>query len=232
MRSDKMIISILVVLIIIILYIYLIKYNHPNFDVVLYDSIKHKLKSGDLILFSSCDNFNQIPMLSYYTHIGVVYKKDKHSEPVFVESFNPKNKLQFYPKEFSDGMAICNLEERIKTYRGYVFYKELAHPISETANKDFAEFITYAKNNIKYDKNVITNEIHKIILNTPFTNETNCGQFTELILLKLNLLDNSYFKNRRRHHLRTMSLLTNVKNNYYKKPVYIYHRYFISSDYI
>ena len=223
-----MITGLFIVIIIIITYVYFIKYRHPAYDFKLYDQIKNKLKSGDLILFSSLDNFNQIPMMSYYTHVGVVYKKDEYSEPVLVEAFNNFNPGQFYPKDMKNGIAICNLEERLKCYRGYIFYKELARPISETANRDFAEFIEYAQNNMRYDENVVTNEVHKIILDTPFTTETNCGQFTELILIKLNLLDMSYFKNRRRHHLRTTANLTKVKNNHYKQPLYLYFRQFIN----
>lgn len=217
-----------VIILILIIYIYFIKFRHPSYNITLYDNIKNCLKSGDIILFSSLDSFNQIFMGSYYTHIAVVYKKDETSEPVLVEAFNNFSPGQFYPKEFSTGIAVCNLKERLKTYRGYVFYKELAKPISERANLDFASFIDYAQKNMRYDENVISNEIHKLILNTPFSTETNCGQFTELILIKLNLIDYSYFKDRRRHHLRSMALINKVKNNYYKTPLYIYFKYFYS----
>lgn len=218
--------AILIVIIILLIYVYLIKFSHPDYSIVLYDDIKDRVKSGDIILFSSSDSFNQIPMISYYTHIGVIYKKDSESEPVLVESFNNHQSFQFYPKEFGSGIAVCDLKVRLDSYRGFVFYKELAKPISEQANKDFAEFIEYAKENMHYDKYVIQNEINKIILNTPFTTETNCGQFTELILMKLNLLEFSHFKSRQKHHLRFVANLTKVKNNRYKTPIYIYQKYF------
>lgn len=221
---------VILIILIIILYVYLIKFKHPRYKGVLYDEIKDKVKSGDIILFSATDNFNQIPMICYYTHIGVIYRKDADSEPILVESFNTENPTQFFPKEFETGIATCNLEERLKTYRGFVYYKELVKPISEIRNQGFVDFIKYAKENMQYDDNVISNEIHKIILNTPFTTHTNCGQFTELILMKLGLLDMTYFEDRRRHHLRTMSDLSKVKNNFYKTPVYVFSKYFVASE--
>lgn len=216
----------IIVVIILIIYIYSFKFNHPDYKVVTYDIIKDKVKSGDIILFVSLDSLNQLFMGSYYTHIGVVYKKDNNSTPILVESFN-NYRMDIYPDEFASGIAPCDLETRIESYRGFVLYKELANPITEHANNDFASFIEYAQKNIKYDYNVISNEIGKMLLNTEFTNKTNCGQFTALILMRLNLIDFSNFNNRQKHHLRYCCNLTKLKNrNYYKEPIYIYQSYF------
>lgn len=215
-----------IVILIMIIYVYSFKLSHPDFKIVTYDEIEHKAKSGDLILFASLDSANQLFMGSYYTHIGVVYRKDPDAIPVLIESFN-NFRMQIYPEEFSSGIAICDLKTRFDTYRGFILYKELANSISEHANEDFIDFIKYAKKNIKYDYNVISNEIGKILLNTPFTNKTNCGQFTTMILMKLNLIDFSNFEDRQKHHLRFCCGLTKLKNrNYYKEPVYVYQKYF------
>lgn len=207
------------------LYVYIIKFWHPNYKKVTYEDIKNKVKTGDIILFSSLDNFNQIFMGSYYTHIGVVYRESKNADPMIIESFN-YDSMPFYPKEYSSGIALCDLEHRMSTYRGYLFYKELANPISEEINRDFIKFIEFAIENMRYDPSVVSNESKKILFNEGFTTETNCGQFTTLILIKLGLIDFSHFHNTRKHHLIWTANLTNLINNYYKEPVYVYSVYF------
>lgn len=217
--------SIIIVLILLTLYAYNVKLDHPSYGITIYDHVKDRVKSGDMILFTSLDNYNQLLMGSYITHIGLIYRKDANSRPMFVESFNYAT-MPFYPKRFSSGIAICDLEHRINTYRGFVLYKELQYPISEQANNDFWDFIQYALENMKYDPSVASNEMRKIIFNEPFTNETNCGQFTTLMLLKLGLIDFWHFYNRRKHHLIWTSKLKYLINNSYKTPVYIYSQYF------
>jgi hypothetical protein len=216
---------VILIIIILITYIYVIKFNHPDYKIVTYDDIKDKVKSGDMILFVSLDTMNQLFMFSYITHVGIIYKKNDDSVPVLVESFNP-HRMKFYPKEYKSGIATCDLEKRLNSYRGFIMYKELNYHISEHANKDFTEFIEYAQKNMKYDVNVISNEINRMLFNIPFTCDVNCGTFTTLILIKLNLLNFSYFKDRQRHHLRFVTNLTKLKKNSYKDPVYIYAEYF------
>ena len=91
---------------------------------------------------------------------------------------------------------------------------------------DFVEFTKYAKKHMSYDRDVIQGEICKILFNTPFSTKTNCGQFTALILMKINLLDFSHFRNRSKHHLMWTANLTKVKKNFYRDPKYIYQQYF------
>jgi hypothetical protein len=203
----------------------MIKLSHPDYNIVTFNDIKDKVKTGDMILFVSLDTMNQIFMGSYITHLGIVYRKDKNSNPLLFESFNP-HRMPFYPAEYKSGIATCDLEHRLNSYRGFVIYKELAKPVSEKTNKEFVEFIKYAKQNMKYDKDVIHGEIGKIIFNSPFNIYTNCGQFTALSLMKLDLIPFSNFKHRRKHHLRWTSSLTKLKNNHYKTPVYVYSEYF------
>jgi hypothetical protein len=217
--------SIIILLIIVISYVYYIKLAHPDFKKVVWDDIKDKVKSGDILMFSALDSLNQIYMCSYYSHIGIIYKKDKESKPMFVEAFNPY-RMEFYPKEFKSGIAICDLEHRLNTYRGYIFYKELEEHISEKANLDFWDFIEYAKDNMEYDENVVETEIAKIIFNTSFSKLTNCGQFVELALIKMGLLSYENFINTRKHHLRYTCDVKELRNNRYKTPVYVFTEYF------
>lgn len=220
-----MLTTLIIIVIIILIYVYNVKLAHPNYKKITWNEIKDRVKSGDLLLFSALDSVNQIFMGSYYTHIGVIYRETPESTPMFVESFNPYH-TPFYPKEFKSGIAVCDLEHRMNTYRGYIFYKELTKPVSEKQNTQFKEFIEYARENMEYDKNVIENEITKIILNTPFNTKTNCGQFTTLILIKMGLLGMEHFKNRRKHHLQYTSKLKRVNGNSYKTPVYVFSEYY------
>lgn len=216
---------IFIIVVLLAIYIYSLKLSHPNYKIVTYNDIKDKVKSGDIILFVSLDTINQLYMGSYYTHIGVIYKKNNITDPHLVESFNP-HRMPVYPEEAKSGIVSCDLEHRLNSYRGFVLYKELAKPISEKTNLEFAEFIEYAKKNMQYDENTVSGEVAKIVFNTPFNTHTNCGQFTALILIKLGLLSFKHFKERRKHHLIWTSNLTKLKNNFYKTPVYVYADYF------
>lgn len=216
---------VVIVIILIIIYIYSLKLSHPDYKIVTYNDIKDKVKSGDMILFVSLDTINQLYMGSYYTHVGIVYKEAPESTPLLVESFNP-HRMPFYPEEAETGIVACDLEHRVNSYRGFVLYKELDEPITDHANADFKQFIEYAKENMEYDKNVVLGEIGKILFNSEFNTLTNCGQFTALILMKLRLISFNNFKKRQKHHLRWVTSLTKLKNNFYKTPVYIYSEYF------
>src|SRR6185436_6234528 len=183
--------AVLIVIVIISIYVYAIKLAHPNYEIVTYDVIKDKLKTGDMILFSSLDSINQIFMASYYTHIGIVYRNgDK--PPMLIEAFNPY-RMPVFPEACKSGITVCDLEHRFNTYRGYILYKELDKPVSEQANSDIKSFINYARTHFKYDKNVITGEISKMLFNRPYSHEVNCGQLTAMILMKLDLIEFDHF---------------------------------------
>jgi hypothetical protein len=218
--------TIIIIVVIILIYVYYVKLAHPNYKKTTWNEIKSRVKSGDILLFSALDSINQIFMGSYYTHIGVIYRETPQSTPMFVESFNPYH-TPFYPKELKSGIAVVDLEHRMNTYRGYIFYKELAKPITEEQNREFWEFIKYAKEHMEYDKNVIENEIMKMVLNTPFNTKTNCGQITMLILIKMGLLGIEHFHNRRKHHLIYTAGLKRVRGNSYKTPVYVFSEYYL-----
>jgi hypothetical protein len=222
--------GVVIIVFIIIIYIYTIKLAHPNYKIVTFDEVKDKIKTGDMVLFSSLDSINQIFMISYYTHVGIVYK-DGDNPPMLIEAFNPC-RMPFYPKEFEAGVAVCDLEHRFNSYRGYILYKELTNPVSEESISDLKEFIEYARLHFKYDKDVIVGEIGKMLFNTPFSHKTNCGQLTVLILIKLGLIDFDHFTSRQKHHLRWTAKLKHLKNNSYKEPVYIYSQYFKIPEFI
>ena len=219
------ILGIEVLVIIIIIWIYYIYLCHPDYNIYEYNEIKHKFKTGDIILFHALDNINPIFIGTYYGHIGIVYYDD--DIPYIFEAFNPET-MPFYPKEYEKGIILSQLETRIKSYRGYCFYKELEISLDEKCCNELKSFILFALNNMYYDVNVIQNGMNKILFNDTLNTGTNCGELVYLSLIKLGLLPTDYLYYNNKHHLLWLSNLIEVQNNKYKEPVYVLSNYFVS----
>jgi len=214
------------VIIILIVWIFYIYLWHPDYDIYSYEHIKNKVKTGDLILFHALDNINPIYIGSYYGHIGMVYvDPDKPETPYLFEAFNTSG-MPFYPSKFSNGIALTDLQQRLDTYRGYCFYKELAKPIDKKLIINFKDFIKYAIKNMWYNENVVDNFIKKIFFNERLKKGTNCGEIVYMSLIKLGLISQEHIYNNRFHHLLWLSNVKEVKNNIYLEPVYVLANYF------
>lgn len=212
--------------VVVIVYIYYIYLDHPDFPVVEYSEVAKKFKTGDIILFHALDNINPVFIGTYYGHIGIVYidPAQPHSPYIF-EAFNP-GAMPYFPPECKNGIALTSLEHRLNSYRGYCFYKELARPIEPQIQESFGEFIDYALTNLYYNQAVISSGLNKLLFNQSLHMGTNCGELVYMSLIKLGLLDQDYFHSNRRHHLLWLSNLEWLKNNAYKKPVYVMSNYF------
>jgi hypothetical protein len=152
--------------------------------------------------------------------------KEPNGELLLFEAFNNRT-TPYYNKEHKNGVILADLENRIKTYKGYVFYKELAKPVKKELQTGFKNFIDYAINNMKYTDNIVTNFTKKIIINEELHTETNCGELVYLSLIKLGLLPSSCLDNNRKHHLVITAYITDLNDNKYKEPVYVLNNYFI-----
>lgn len=216
-----------VLIIIIIIWIYYIYLNHPNFKVVQYASIRHKFKTGDLILFHALDNLNPIFTGSYYGHIGIVYldPDTPNAKPQIFEAFRPSG-MPFYPKKFKNGISLACLKQRLNSYRGYCFYKELETPISKELQRDFRSLIDYALSNMEYRNDVVINGIEKLLFGDCLRNGTNCGELVYLSLIKLGILPENALDENRKHHLIYTSQLKQTSTNRYLTPVYVLSSYF------
>jgi hypothetical protein len=215
-------------IIVIICWIYYIYLAHPDYQSFEYDELKHKFKTGDIILFHALDNINPIVIGTYYGHIGIVWvdPDDQEKVPYIFEAFNPKT-MPFYPKEFSSGIALSSLEHRLNTYRGYCFYKELKSSIDIHVQQNFKYFIEYAQINMYYNTSIFNNSISKLLYNENLHNGTNCGELVYLSLIKLNLLPMDYLYDNTKHHLLWLSKLGKIsQKNKYLEPVYILSNYF------
>jgi hypothetical protein len=214
----------IIIFIILIIWYWNFIHNHPKFPKIKYSDLNPK--TGDLVLFHGLDNMNAAFIGCYYTHIGIVYRESATSRPYIFEAWNQKHEI-LYPKEVSNGMAFVDLENRLNSYRGYVFYKPLAKPVSKQANLYLRDFINWAMNNMKYNPDVFRNGINKMLFNDPLRIGTNCGEIVYLSLIKLGLLNISKFKKNRRYHLRDMCYLINTDaNNWYLPISYVWQNYF------
>ena len=200
-----------IIIIIIVVWCWYFLWNHPNYNIVRWKDIQYKCKTGDLILFHGLDNYNSIFTGCYYGHIGIVYRKTPKSKPYLFEAWNPVNE-KFYPSEVRHGIAFTDLDNRIKTYRGYVFYKPLMHQIPDSINIEFYNFIYWAVHNMKYNTKVIRNGINKLLLNDKLKVGTNCGELAYLSLIKLGLLNLENLHNNNKHHLNWTCNIKNLDN--------------------
>jgi hypothetical protein len=215
----------IIIIILIVIYIYFMQFKYPKYEKIDLSNLLLNTKTGDLILFHACDNFHAPLIMSYMTHVGIVYRNNNNSKPLLFEAMMPNNT---FPTKFKNGILLVDLEERCKTYKGFMYYKELAIPISSISNDEFYIFIKWALYNLYYMNNLFTNAIQKVILNDNFRYSTQCGELTTLSLIKLNLLSKFEFNNNRKHHLKWICNLTNLNNNYYLPLKEIFIQQYIS----
>jgi hypothetical protein len=221
-------ITIIIISLIILLHIYNTRLAHPRNGACMFEELRSKFKTGDLLLFHALDNINTIFMGCYYGHVGVVFRDPACGELYIFEAFNTRTS-HFHSSRFRRGIALCKLEHRINTYPGYVYYKELKYELPIELQFSFIDFINYATHNMYYDSFVARSALKKILFNFPLTQGTNCGELAYLSLIKLGLLPIENFKKNNKHHLKYISELTKLPRNQnkYKLPIQILKNYFI-----
>lgn len=209
---------------IVMVYIYYIYLKHPSLDEIHYETLykEKKFKTGDLILFHALDNINPIFMGNYYGHIGVVYidPDDPLQTPQLFEAASART-MPLLDHHNANGIFLSPLSNRLRKYRGYVFYKELSAPLADYVVRDFKKFITYAYGNMYYEYNVVSNGIKKGLCEH-LGNNTNCGEITYLSLIKLGLLSTDRYSHRMFHHLKWVCNVKHLDNgSHYLNTVYI-----------
>lgn len=213
---------ILIIVIILIVWIYHWCFNHPNLETVSLSELltKGKFKTGDLVLFKAVDNFNSPIIMSYYGHIGVVYVDPETKIPLIFEAANP-TEMNLDECQNANGIFISPLEDRVKLYKGYTFYKELERPLDSDVCTEFKTFIDYCAANMKYETGVVSNGIKKC-MGEPIGLRINCGEIVFLSLIKLGLIPLDYYKKKSWHHLRWMCGIKDLSGgNWYREPVKI-----------
>lgn len=208
---------------IIIFWIWWIYLNHPSYNSIAYEELRRsRFKTGDIILFHALDNINPIFIGSYFSHIGIIYidPDDEKQEPYLFESAAAQT-MCLSPNNNPSGIFYSKLDDRLRRYKGYLYYKELNKPIDPHICRGFKKFIYYAFDNMYYDYNVIQSGITKGILDNP-GNATNCGETVFLSLIKLGLLPTIEYERGSFHYLLKMAHIKKLMNGYfYHDPLYI-----------
>jgi len=214
----------LIIIIILVIWCYMFTHVHPKLDTKALKILLHdkKFKTGDMILFKAVDNYNAPMIASYYGHVGIVwvYPDDPKQTPYVFEAANPTN-LVLEEHQNLKGIYLSLLENRLKKYKGYTFYKELGNSLDPETIEEFEKFINYALENMKYETAVFSNGIKKGLFGEKLHNKTNCGELVFLSLIKLGLLPFNSYDERIFHHLRWMCSITDLQSNYYEEPVKI-----------
>ncbi len=205
------------IIVIILIWIWYIKAEHPAFDVENIQYMRQRAKTGDLILFHALDNVNGLFIGAYYTHVGVVYV-DSNGHQWLFEAFAPSG-CYMVPGAATHGICLSDLVNRVSTYRGYVFYKELITPRNARQIAAFEELIDFALKNMWYDEAVLATFMDHMIYNAELTLGTNCGELTTLAMMAMGIArpktNRIYFL----HYVTGMSG--------YREPVYIFPQQFV-----
>ena len=185
------------------------------------------LKTGDIILFKSTDNLHSLIFGNYFTHIGMVIVDEilTNNKPYIFEAFNnkyseiPHDREDEWNIKYSKGILFHPLDERLKRYRGYLYYKPLSKSITIKMHLKLINFVFYALNNMKYNKKIIKSILRKLFIKEKCNNLTNCGELIFLSLIHVNLIDNSLWNHNILHYLKWVCDLKRLKNSYVYNPI-------------
>jgi hypothetical protein len=194
-----------IVILIILLYVYSMQWHicSANGKIFVSDLIaSNTLKTGDLILFKACNNWNSVMHGGYFGHVGVVCMRN--GIPYLFEA-NGIDSMPLLPIHNTRGIFCTPLYNRVSKYKGRVYYrKSLITPI----NLDkFEEFIQYAICNFYYDKNIVESAFSKKLGLSACNKNTDCGQLAFLSLIILGIIDAKEYNSNIFHHLNYVTSL-------------------------
>jgi hypothetical protein len=215
MLNNNLFLTITIVLLII--YIYYIQFYRIVKPKIFNDElIKSKLlKTGDMCCFKAYDNFNSPFIFSYFGHCGIVYidPQDETQTPMLFEA-NGIEKVPLKPHHNTRGVFLTPLEDRVKKYKGRVFWKPLNKELPDDVINDFKHFTEYALDNMYYNYNVVSSGAKKGLGLEKCHLGTNCGEIIFLSLIKLQLLPLDAYEKNMFHHLRFVCNLQELSNGY------------------
>lgn len=210
-----------IIILLIILYVYFIQFHKRVYKKEFLEDLISEFKTGDIICFKAYNNFNSIPLFSYFGHVGVVYVDDETKTPYIFEANGIEN-MDLKSHHNKNGIFLTPLRERVEKYKGRAFYKKLHTPLDDNLNYYFKQFINYGLENMSYDKNLFNSWINNITGARYCDRKTNCGELAFLSLIKLELLDfDKYYEKPEFHHLYQVTKLKDVNNNKYHELIEI-----------
>jgi len=214
--------SFFIVCILIIFYIYFIQFRTLSGKTQFFDDID--FDTGDLILFKACNNANAIFIGSYYTHVGIVYKKDGKD---YIFEANGIEKMPLREHHNKRGIFVSPLKERVAKYKGYCWVKKLKinknrmskgetyYKIAKYNLEKFEEFMHFAVDNFHYEYNVFASALKKFFGIEKCNFGTNCGELVFLSMIMLGLVSPEEYEKNRLHYLIDVCNLTDTGHNGY-----------------
>lgn len=209
-----------IVILLIVIWIYCMQFHKITTDYQIFaDDLRsiQSLKTGDLILFKACNNFNSIFHGSYFGHVGVVYIAPD-GVPMLFEA-NGLERVHLLEHHSKAGIFLTPLIDRIKKYKGRCFWKPLNNDASPDAVVDFEKFMHYCLENMEYDYAVISGGIKRWLGLSKCNKCTDCGQLTFLSLIKLGVLPVEEYDAPRLHYLKYVCELENLSDSYKFMPL-------------
>jgi len=154
------------------------------FDYLLFDNIKDKLKSGDILLFCAYDHYGvaRLKKNIIFQHYAVVVKIK--GELYCLEcTTNIIIKKGCKYKTYGRGIYLTKLEDRLLTYSGNILYASIAPELSNENEKKLQHFAKESVTNPNYkylsDFNVYLNMYHGV--DYDYKNQYTCISFVNYI---------------------------------------------------
>jgi hypothetical protein len=215
MYGSKTGVGISLLVVVLIVYIYRIQYDKGDYEKVFIDDILPHVKTGDLILFKAYNNFVSIYACTYFTHIGVVYidPEDATKTPYIFEA-NGIEGTPLLNHHNRSGVFFSPLEQRIKKYKGRIFYSALNKEVPALVQKNFTNFIHYSLSNMYYDMGMIKNSLKRLLKIESYHKGTNCSELAILSLICLEILDIDHYHNPKFHTMNWVCGLKKADNGY------------------
>lgn len=203
---EKLMYGIVFAAVVVVLLIYIWQIQYATFDapkVHIEDLIKEKkLRTGDLILMKAANNFNAVFIVSYFTHIAVVWVNPETDEPMLFEA-NGIEHMNLRDHHPTTGIFLSPAKERIAKYKGRCWLKRLDadFTIDGPTLECFNHFMKQCLTNAFYDTKVFKAGFNKFTGAKKCDWATNCGDLAFCALVKLGIIPMEEYDAGYWHHL-------------------------------
>jgi hypothetical protein len=188
---------------------------------ITYDVLKHKVKTGDIILGKSNSYYSTL-FVSYFTHAGLILILNE--QPYVIEANgiqeridNANNVIKYIGQavtiDFTKHIWMTPLNDWVEKYYGSCYYMELKNNLTKEQSNTLHDYVMDLFKNYQYDFDVLSNLARIFGLNT-ITDKLLCSELVLLCFVKLGLL------NKWTLHGNTIVTVANLDTHY--QPKYIY----------
>lgn len=196
---------------IVICWIYYIQYRKIECPKIPLEEASPFFKTGDMIIFKACNNFNSIFHGGYYGHVGIVILID---DVPYIFEANGIEKCYVKPSHNKNGIFLTPLINRINKYKGIAYWKPLNKIVPEENMINFKRFISFAMEKMYYDYAIFDNFFKKILHIQGITKGTNCAEISFLSLISLGILNTDHLDACKYHYLNYITNINIMDNGY------------------